>query len=165
MPENDAGGDGDVEGVLGAELGNFKAGIGEIDGLLLYSADFVAEDEGGRTVGGKVKVREGNAAFGLLDGVEGVAFGAEMVEGVKGVGEMLPRNGFLGTEGGFVDFAVGRGGGNAAEVEGLEAEGVGGAEDGADVVKAADVVEHENNGGFGGLAVLFGGEAVKFLIE
>ena len=134
MPENDAGGDGDVERVLGAELRDFKAGIGEVDGLLLYTADFVAEDEGGGLVGGEMEVGEGDAALGLLDGIEGVALGAEMAEGVEGVGKMLPGNGLLSTEGGFVDFAVGWGGGNAAEVEGLEAEGVGGAEDGADVV-------------------------------
>ena len=45
FPDDDAGGGADVEGVLGAVLGDFDATIGGINDFLMDSFDFVAEDE------------------------------------------------------------------------------------------------------------------------
>ena len=56
---------------------------------------------------------------------------------------MLPRDGFLGAEGGFRNSALWRPGGNAAEVELLAGRGVHRAEKRADVVHAAYVVEND----------------------
>ena len=46
LPDDDAGGGADVEGVLGAKLGNLNAAIRGIDHFLVNSFHFVAEDEG-----------------------------------------------------------------------------------------------------------------------
>ena len=46
LPDDDAGGGADVEGVLGAELGDFDAAVGGVDNFLVDAFDFVAEDEG-----------------------------------------------------------------------------------------------------------------------
>ena len=45
MPDDDAGGDGDIEGVLGAELGNFQAAVRSINDFLMDALDFVAEND------------------------------------------------------------------------------------------------------------------------
>ena len=45
FPDDDAGGGADVEGVLGAKLGNLNATIGGINDFLMDPFDFVAEDE------------------------------------------------------------------------------------------------------------------------
>ena len=85
-------------------------------------------------------------AFALLDAVDGVALGFEVVHCLEGGGEVLPCHGVFGSEGGLVDFGVGWLGGDTAQVDGLDAEGVGGAEHAAHVVHAPHVVEHDDEG-------------------
>ena len=45
VPDDDAGSDGNVEGVLGAELGNLKTAVAGIDHLLMDALDLIAEDD------------------------------------------------------------------------------------------------------------------------
>ena len=46
FPNDDAGGDGDVQRVFRAELWNFQTTVASIDNALADAFDFVAEDEG-----------------------------------------------------------------------------------------------------------------------
>ena len=45
FPDDDASSGADVEGVLGAKLGDLDATIGGINDFLMDSFDFIAEDE------------------------------------------------------------------------------------------------------------------------
>ena len=56
---------------------------------------------------------------------------------------MIPAYGFLGAEGGLAYIPVGRGGGESAEINAGQSEGVGRPESGADIVHAAHII-HDN---------------------
>ena len=56
MPEAYGGGDGDVEGVLGAALGYFEAEVTAVDNGLGDAIDFVAYHEGIFFVGFRVEI-------------------------------------------------------------------------------------------------------------
>ena len=58
---------------------------------------------------------------------------------------MLPRHGLFRAQRRFGDGILGRAAGDAAEEEFLDAGSVGGAEEGADVVQAADVVQQDRD--------------------
>ena len=45
MPDDNAGGDGDVQGMLGAKLGNLQTAVAGIDHLLMDALDLIAEDD------------------------------------------------------------------------------------------------------------------------
>lgn len=77
VPDGYAGGDADVEGVFGAELGDFEAEVGGVDYLRVYSVDFVAGYDGVASGGVGAEVGEGYGAFDLFEGADGVAVGAE----------------------------------------------------------------------------------------
>ena len=44
FPDDDASGDGDIHGVLGAELRDFEASVGEVDDALVNALHLVAEN-------------------------------------------------------------------------------------------------------------------------
>lgn len=46
VPEGDAGADGDVEGVLGAELGDFEADLAGVDNVGIDAVNFMPGDDG-----------------------------------------------------------------------------------------------------------------------
>lgn len=141
MPADFGGGDGkgagDVQGVLGAEEGDFEDQVGLGEGFVGDAVLFVAEDEG--EGGGKEVVGQR----------EGVVAGVEGDEGAGEVGEGSSLE--TGDEGGCAHggaghFFVVEVGGFVGEVDGSNAEGFGGAEDAADVIGGADVVEVDGNG-------------------
>lgn len=87
-------------------------------------------------------------SFALLDAEDGVALLFQLLHGFEGGGVVCPFDGVFCSEGGFVYFGMGGLGGDAAEVDGVDAEGVGGAEHAAYVVHAAHVVEDDGEGHF-----------------
>lgn len=46
LPDDDACGGADIEGVFGAKLRNLDATVGGINHFLMHTLDFIAEDEG-----------------------------------------------------------------------------------------------------------------------
>ena len=128
--------------MLGAVLGDFQGQVAGIDHILTDTIDFVAEDEG---VLAARLAAEIHAELLRMDSLfhrhQRVALGPEGGDGVHRVVEMLPRDGILGAEGRLADLGGGRDGGNAAQEDPVDAEGIRGPEGGADVVRAADVVQ------------------------
>jgi hypothetical protein len=45
MPEGESGGDGNVEGVLGAFLGDFDAVVADVNNRLVYAVNLVAHND------------------------------------------------------------------------------------------------------------------------
>ena len=74
----------------------------------------------------------------------------------------MPFHGVFGAEGCFVDVGMRGQGCDAAEMKGCDAEGVGGAQQGADVVGAADVVGDEADGQLGEKAIVGQADACEF---
>ena len=46
LPDDDAGGDGNIHGMLGTELGYLEASVAGVDNLLMNAFHLVAEDDG-----------------------------------------------------------------------------------------------------------------------
>ena len=88
----------------------------------------------------------------MFDGIDGEILSFQFGDGFVGSLEMAPRDGILGSEGGFVNLVVGRCGGDAAES--LHAESVASAENASDIVERANIVEHDHERQFFGLAEL-----------
>ena len=78
---------------------------------------------------------------------------------------MLPGNGVLGAQGRFADFGGGRNGGDTAQEDPVDAEGVGGPEGGADVVRAADVVQDHDESGRGKPLILSRRDTAQFDVQ
>ena len=151
--------------MLGAVLGDFQGEIAGIDDVLADTGDFVAEDESVFTAGGAAESAEFFRVDGLFHGDEGVALGAQKSHGVHRVTKVFPRNGVLGAKGRFVDFGGGRDGGDAAEEDFVDAEGVGRAEGAADIVRTADVVQHHHDAGGRKGLILCGRDAAQLDIQ
>ena len=136
--------------MLGAVLGNFQRLVAGVHDVLPDTIDFIAEDK--RVFPARL-AEEILAQFPGMDRLlhrhQRVAFGPQGGDGVHRVVEMLPRNGILGAQGRFPDLGGGRNGRNAAQEDPVDAEGVGGPEGGADVVRAADVVQDYDEPGSG----------------
>ena len=164
LPQDDADGYGDVQGVFGAELGDFDAAVGSVDGFLLHSFYFVSEYQGVFPVRGDAEIFEGGGVFCLFDGKYLVSFAFQSGDDRQGVFGIFPVDSVLGTEGGFVHLAVFRGGGDAAKVYLFDAESVRCPEYGAYVVLAADVVQDDDYRGFAGLFELLGADSVQFFV-
>ena len=74
LPDEHACCGADVERMFGAVLGYLYAGVGGVDDFLLYSLDFIAEDDGkSLSHGAEVEMLEEGGAFALLDAEHGVA--------------------------------------------------------------------------------------------
>ena len=68
MPNDDAGGDGDVQGVLGAELWNLQTAITGINHFLMNALHFIAEDNGIFLACQRCEVLKHGGAMGLFNG-------------------------------------------------------------------------------------------------
>lgn len=148
--------------MLGAVLGDLQTEVGGVYNTLLYAFDFVSEYKGVFAKGGtglRGYTPDRSIQFYrilcLFDGDYRVTFCLEGGDGFEGVGEMLPRNGLFGPEGGFVDFCRGRHGADSAKVHRHYAEGIGAAERASNVVCAAYVVEYHYGSGSVAAAVFF----------
>ena len=134
-----------IERMFCAVLGDFYAEVAEIHDAVVNALDFVAKDEGNFWVLGKVHLVNHDALLGLLDGDDGVAVGLEVLDGVNTIGTMPPLHRLLRTEGCLADFGVGRTCRDAAQQYFRNAEGVGGAENGADIEGTPHIVEHKHH--------------------
>ena len=113
---------------------------------------------------GKIFVRKGefDGTFSLFDGIDREPLLFQFGDGFVGSLEISPSDGILGSESRFVDFVVGWGGGDAAEIDGLHAKGVARAENASDIMQRAHIVEHDHERQFLGLAELIDRQPVHF---
>lgn len=161
IPKHNPGADRDVERMLGAELRNLHAKITEVDDSLLHSFNFVAEYKGVSAVGSRGEVVEHDAGLGLLDGNEYIIVLFQLMYGVGSVGKILPFHAVLGAERGLVNLGRGRRGGDSAEQELLDKQGVASAEDRSDIVLTANVIQYHRNGGLDCRVELVATEPIK----
>lgn len=148
LPHHDAGGDADVERVFRAVLRNFQGAVAGIDDTLLHALDLVAEDKGILLVRLETVGAEFVGVLHLFHSEDDIALAAQARDGIEGVGEVLPTNGVLSPKCRLVNLGGGRGGGDAAHINCLKGKGIGTAEDAADVVEGAHVVQYDNEGCF-----------------
>ena len=108
--------------------------------LLADALHLVAEDVG--RLRQESEVLQRHTVFDLLDGKHLVMVSAKLFAGIFGGGKIAPAHGFIGTQGGLVDFAVRRTGRDATQIKCLDAKSIGGAEKRAHIAQRADVVEY-----------------------
>ena len=92
--------------------------------------------------------------MGLFDSINGVAFGLEIMDGIKCLFEIDPIHTLLCSEGGLMDLLVRGAATDPAEHHFLNPHGVGCAEDCPHVMLAAHVVKDYYQRQFVGFAVL-----------
>ena len=150
-----------------AALGNLQGGIAFVDHVLADAVDLVAEDEGQLLAAAAAEFPpELEGMDRLFDGKDRVALFLQPFDDRERVVSIFPRDAVLGAEGGLVDLG-GRGrGGDAAEENLVDTEGVGAAEGGSDVVGAADIVQDDHQAALWPLgAVLLGAHAAELYVE
>lgn len=126
-----------------AEHGEADVGVALGEEFGLDAVDFVAEEEEDGPAG--LPIEEVYGGDGGFDGGDFVALLAEVLDGGEGLAAIDPGDGVFGAEGGFGDGVLGRARGDAAQVEAFEAGAVGGTEEGAGVVHAADVIQEHRD--------------------
>ena len=164
--KDDSHGNGYVERMLGAVLGDFQAEIGGIHYLLPYAFDFVPEYKGVLCPWDcwihSPAAREFYRVLGLFDRNDGIALFTKGGDCLESGGEVLPWNGQLGSQSSLVDFGRRGSGTDAAQHHTVGTEGVGTAESAAYIVCAAYIVEHYNYPAAGTGTVFFHREAAHF---
>lgn len=143
--EDDAGGDGNIQGVFRAIHRDLDSSVAERHDLVWQPHELVAEDHGDRRVVGRDSVRC-NCTMGDLGGVTTVAALAEGNDGGTDVRDHLEGDNTIGSECGLRDLSARRCRCVAREHETLDEHRVRRTEDRSNVVKAADIVEDSNNG-------------------
>lgn len=77
VPDSDSARDGDIERVLRASLGDFKADIALVDDFLVDTVDFMPEDESIASPVLRRELLELDATLDLFETAEGVAVALE----------------------------------------------------------------------------------------
>ena len=165
MPEYDAGGDRNVEGMLGTELRDLQHAVRGFHDCLVHPADLAAEDKGilFRGIGDEGLQRD--RTDGLFHAEDGPSFGVQPADRIQRIVQMLPVHAEFGPQGHFVDFRCGRYGRDAAQVNFISPEGISCPEDRSDVVGAADIVQDDSRPGRGQRLELLRIDTVQFNIQ
>jgi len=132
----DGEGAGDVEGVFGAEEGDFEDVVGCRERLGGDAVFFIAEDEG--ESGGKEEFGDGNGVVAGVEGDEGAGQGSERDVLETGDEACCAHSGVL-------DFFVIDEGCFFREINFAGAKSFRGPEDASDIVGGADIVEIDGN--------------------
>ena len=144
MPNDNAGRDGNVEGVLGAELGNLQAAVRGIDNLLMNAFNLIAEDNSIFLVRSGREVLQHRGAVGLLDREDLIALRLQLINSFQSRWIIVPGDAVLSPKGGLVDLCMRRRGGDATETDSLNEKGIRGTENTAHVVHGADIVKNDH---------------------
>ena len=154
VPDDNASRDGDVEGVLGAELGNFKTAVRGIDHFLVNAFDFVAEDNNVFFIRSGREGLEHRGAMSLFDGEDFIALGFQGIDGLKSRRIIMPGDAVFSPQGGLVNLCAGRRRGDATEIDSLNEKGIRSAEDAAHVMHGAYIIKNDHQRQFLGLTEL-----------
>ena len=138
LPDYNTGGDTDIQGMLGTELGNLQTAIAHIHDVLLDPLHLVTENHGVAFGEGRVSLRqvlELGGAFYLLDAIYKVAFLLQLLYRLFGSLEIFPIYAVFATQCRLMNLDIGRGGGDSAEIHRLYTEGITGADKNTPVAK------------------------------
>src|SRR5690606_15564848 len=100
--------------MLRARLGDFDTCIYERHDLVRYAMHLIAKYQGIFSAIHRNEFLKRDAALGLLHGDDAVSGVPKLPDGPGRGSRMVPRHGLSGTKGGFFDFPMGWGAGNAA---------------------------------------------------
>ena len=154
VPDDDAGSDGNVEGVLGAELGDFQAAIRSINDFLMDALDFVAENDSIFLIRSGRERLEHRGTMSLFDGEDFIAQGFQGFNSLKSRRIIMPCDAVFSPQSGLVDLCAGRRRGNATEINCLNEKGIRSAEDAAHVMHGAYIIKNDHQRQFFGLTEL-----------
>ena len=144
-----------------AALRYFKAYVTLVDDGLVHAFYFMSEDERVFASFLRSEFLKLDAPFDLFEAAKGVAFALQVLYTLFRSLEITPRDRIFRAECCLVDFGRGRTGADAAQSQSFDGKGVARAEDRADVVEAADVVEYDGQCHFGLTAKVFYVDAVE----
>ena len=114
VPEDDTDADGYIEGMLRAELRNFKAEIRSVDDILTDAGHLIAEYHGIALSRFRNELVKHHGTDRLLGAHDRIPFLLETTDRVHGIVDMFPCDTILGTEGRFMDFGRRRYGADSA---------------------------------------------------
>lgn len=184
-PDDDAGGGGDIERVLGAVLWDFQTAVAMVNDILMHALNLIAQDDSIPLSFLRMEIIEHGGTVALLYGKYLIALLMERLEGIESGREILPIHAILRSEGCLVDFLLclqrafpcglqgGRvsdmslidgiwRGGYATEIDAFHAESVACAEYAAHIIERADIIEHHYERQFLRFLELLHREAVHF---
>ena len=124
VPDDDACSDGNVEEVLGAELGNLQAAVRGIDNFLMNAFNLIAEDNSIFLVRSGREVLQHRGAVGLLDREDLIALRLQLINSFQSRWIIVPGDAVLSPKGGLVDLCMRRRGGDATETDSLNEKGI-----------------------------------------
>ena len=165
MPEDDTDTDGDIQGVLGAELRDFQTEIRGIDHILTHSCDLISEYDGIFTAFLRPECVQHDGTHGLFGADDGIAALLEATYCLHGVVHMFPCHAVLGPQGRFVDFCRRRNGADAAQPYFVDLERIRCPECGTHIMCAPDVVQHDNKSRIRQFPVFFSRHSAKFDVQ
>lgn len=147
--------------MFGAALRYFETHVALVYDCLVNAFDLMAEDECIFASFLRSEFLKLDAPFYLFEAAECVAFALQVLYALFRSLEITPRDRIFCAERCFVDFRRWRTGADAAQSQSFDGKGVASAEDRADVVEAADVVEYDGQCHFGLTAKVFYVDAVE----
>lgn len=151
--------------MLGSLLRDFERKVSGVHNFLLYAADFVSEYQGILAAGLPAESVQFHRMDGLFHGYYGVSFRLQAFHQGHHIVHVLGRDGLLRSERHLVQVCGRRDGTDAAQPDFVHTESVAGAESASDVVRAADIVQHQHQSAFGTVTVRIGRHASQFYIE
>src|SRR5690554_1295126 len=165
IPQNDAAANGDIEGMLGAELLDFYAPVHDLHHFVAHPFHLIAEHQRRLWIEGPWSIPQDHRAPNLFHRVHAESLPLQFLHGIDRGIVVLPIHGVSRSEGRFVDLPVRWYGGNAAEMHFFTSKGVHGAKYGTYVLGTADVVEDDVNGQLFRRAEGFGVQSAQSFIR
>ena len=165
VPQYNSGAYRNIERVFRPVLRDFDTSVAQVDHVLLDAFYFVPENYGEFIVWRREKVGELDAVFHLFHREDFITGRAQFGHGLFCFFKIFPLNGFFGIERCFMDFAVGRRGGNATQVDFFDEQRIGCAKNRTDVVATPDVIENNHQWNFFSLKIFTGRKPVEFTVS
>ena len=165
MPEDNSDADGDIEGMLGPELGNLQTKVTLIDHVLPHPADFISENKGIFPPRFRPELIEHHRLSCLLGGNDSITLSLQPADGLKGIPDLLPRQAVLRAEGGFMNLGRRRAGTYSAKPHLVSLERIPAAEGRAHVMGTSDIVQDQHKARFREIFVLLGADSAQFNIQ
>ncbi len=110
--------------MFGSGLRNLDCPVCRIHDLLRHAVHLVTEHQGVFLPRSRPEFIQHDGSFDLLHDVNEIPLRTQRSDAVGRRGEIVPRNGQLGSERRLVDLPVGRGGGDAAQGDAFDGKGV-----------------------------------------
>lgn len=165
VPEDNADGYRDVEGMFGAELRNLYGQVRSIHHILGDSRHLIAEDKSVFRPRLRTEILEHHGIFGLFDAYYGIALRPQTGDRLARVLKMLPSHAVLRPEGRLVYLGRRRHGTDAAQENPVCLERIGTAECRSDIVCTSDIVQNYHYAGIRQGPVFFLADPPEFDVK